>query len=173
MIQNIKIYPVGLGSKNAKIPFFKPPESNLGSGSFLAQFDSKNQPSEQLQIVLGDEALSNVASVNLIKIDVEGYEKEVLEGLKRTLAKYRPVVGCELIINPAESFGFKSKEELQKAFPENYRIVSFDMTNFDLYTGFYQLVELDQELRFDRAAFYEIVAYPAEKEGQIPRRGPR
>ena len=55
-IKNIVIHPVGLGNKNEKIPFFKPPEFNLGTGSFEGRFYSANTPFEELEIVIGDEA---------------------------------------------------------------------------------------------------------------------
>jgi hypothetical protein len=37
----------------------------------------------------------NIPIVDLIKIDVEGFELSVLEGLRRTTEKYRPVVSFE------------------------------------------------------------------------------
>src|SRR5262249_15489554 len=33
-IQNIVIHPVGLGNENSDLPFYKPPDYNLGTGSF-------------------------------------------------------------------------------------------------------------------------------------------
>ena len=172
-IENIKIYPVGLGSKAAKIPFYKPPETALGGGSFVEDFHSFNKKGEELEIMTGDEALKKVGAVRLIKIDVEGYEKEVLLGLKETLARHRPVILFELGVKSKESFGFKSKQDIQDVLPENYRIVSFDMMNFDLYKGFYRLVEFDRQVRFDKPLFFEIVAYPMERETEIPRSNPQ
>lgn len=39
---------------------------------------------------------------NVVKVDVEGVELEVLDGLRRTLAHHRPVVVCELDAPTAE-----------------------------------------------------------------------
>ena len=51
----------------------------------------------KLEIVEGDLYISklNLKRVDLIKIDVEGFEKYVLLGLKDTLEKYRPFVVME------------------------------------------------------------------------------
>jgi FkbM family methyltransferase len=46
----------------------------------------------------GDEFLAalGIGPVRFIKIDVEGLEQEVLDGLKRTIAEHRPVIACEI-----------------------------------------------------------------------------
>ncbi len=169
-IKNIVIHPVGLRNKNEKIPFFKPPEFNLGTGSFEGRFYSANTPSEELEIVIGDEALekAGVDQVSLIKIDVEGYEKPVLQGLARTLRLYRPIVVVEVTIKPEESFGFKSKEDLRSVFPEDYDLLVFGTSIYSREI-FYQLTEIGPQHRFDLPTSHEVVAYPAERKDRIPR----
>jgi len=174
-IPNIVIHPVGLGSERATKTFYKPPETNLGSGSFIEGYNQENTKSEKLEIAVGDEELEKAAveRVDLVKIDVEGYEKFVLQGLVRTLSTRRPVVAFEVSVDPQNPDFFKSIEDIRKVFPENYEFLAFDMKNFDPYTGLYQLVELAPDLRFDIPGYYEFVAYPIEKRNQIPRRNLR
>lgn len=45
----------------------------------------------------GDDFLNTLSidKVNFIKIDVEGYEYEVMKGLKSTITKYRPIINFE------------------------------------------------------------------------------
>ena len=51
-LENIEIHPVGLGAEPAELPFFEPPESNLGIGSFVDGFAVANRPSQlRMQIV--------------------------------------------------------------------------------------------------------------------------
>ena len=53
-------------------------------------------------------------SIDLIKIDVEGYEHEVLKGAKNTIAKYHPVLFVEIdennLIQQNSSAGILIKE---------------------------------------------------------------
>ena len=53
----------------------------------------------------GDEffALLDIDNICAMKIDVEGFELEVLQGVKDTLVKYRPFVFCEIWPLPEKS----------------------------------------------------------------------
>ena len=172
-LQNIKIYPLGLGNKNEKLPFFKPPELNQGAGSFIEGFYPGNTNYKELEIVVGDEVLekAGLRRVDLIKIDVEGYEKPVLQGLVRTLTTSRSIVDFELTVNPAAPLNFRRREEIFSVFPKDYKFLVF--SDGDPYTGFYELRDMDPAIDFDSAAQYNVVAYPAEKEHQVPRRSSR
>jgi hypothetical protein len=68
-IKNIVVHPVGLGDQNAKKPFYKPVEKNLGAGSFVEGFTSDNSYDGELEIGIGNEALeqAGVKSAALIK----------------------------------------------------------------------------------------------------------
>ena len=57
--------------------------------------------------------------IDLIKIDVEGFEYQVLSGAKKTLAKYNPVIIIESFANKFEqvnsllnSYGYKMIKDL-------------------------------------------------------------
>lgn len=173
-VKNIVIHPVGLGNENKKLPFYEPPEANLGQGSFLKEFSAQNTSHQKLEIVVGDDILESInviSSVNLVKLDVEGYEKSVLQGLARTLMTNRPIVVFEIHVSPKSSFGFENESEVRRAFPKDYEFLAFDQF-CDAYTGFYQLTEFGSEVRFDLPSRYRLVAFPAEKRDQIPRRSP-
>ncbi|HJQ58339.1 MAG TPA: FkbM family methyltransferase [Vineibacter sp.] len=70
------------------------------SGGFVA--DRLRAPGghkiEQVRILRGDDFVVDnaIAKVDLIKIDVEGFERHVIAGLEATLARDRPVVVLEL-----------------------------------------------------------------------------
>lgn len=57
--------------------------------------------------------LAGFAPPGLVKIDVEGAELEVLEGMERTLAAHRPVLLCE--IDDAEADGLQRKQAAVQA----------------------------------------------------------
>ena len=160
-IDNVTVHPVGLGSESARLPF---DDREL---SFSPATSNKARPTRELEIVTGDVALKDagVAHVDLVKMDIEGFEKSALLGLADTLRRDRPVVVFELTINPERPGLFSSTAELRDAFPKAYEFLVF--SQWDFYTGFYELSDLANTARFDRASTYNAVAYPTEKKNQI------
>jgi FkbM family methyltransferase len=169
-LKNIVIHPYGLGNENSKQPFYDPPDNNLGMGSFVKEFGSPNPPGETLEIRIGDDVLekADVTSVDLIKMDIEGYEKLALRGLNRTLRKHRPIIEFELSANPQSPVSIKSNDELLSLFPENYEFLVFSERS-DLLTGAYVLEPINGVLRFDKVEQHDIVAFPTEKQKFITR----
>lgn len=169
-LKNVVIHPFGLGNENSKQPFYAPPENNLGMGSFVKEFGSPNPPEEALEIRIGDDVLekAGVTSVDVIKMDIEGYEKLALKGLDRTLRKHRPIVEFELSANPQSPFSIKSHAELLSLFPENYEFLAFSQRS-DPMTGAYILEPITGLLHFDQVEQHDLVAYPTEKKRFIKR----
>jgi FkbM family methyltransferase len=172
-INNIVIHPVGLGDQNSTKPFFKPDASNLGTGSFVEGFRSQNSAEGQLEIQIGDDALANagVKAVELIKMDIEGYEKLALKGLHKTLRRDRPIVEFELSIDPKSAVSIKSKAELAALFPNTYEFLVFTHDPSSRLTGSYVLEPIDNRIQFSAVMQYDIVAYPLEKKQHIRVRG--
>ena len=172
-IKNIVIHPVGLGDQNSRKPFFKPGPTNLGTGSFVEGFRSQYTAEGQLEIQIGDDALAKAAvePIALIKMDIEGYEKLALKGLRKTLRKDRPIVEFELSTDPKSSVSIKSKEELVALFPNDYEFLVFRNDRAHRLSGAYALEPLGNLIRFDLAMQRDIVAYPAEKKKYIALRG--
>lgn len=172
-ISNIMIHPVGLGNENITKPFHKPPEHNLGAGSFVEGFAPGNSFYGSLKIVVGDDVLAkaDVNSVALIKMDIEGYEKFALQGLARTLRVSRPIVVFELTYDPKSTVGFKGQEDMRRAFPKDYEFLQ--LLEADLYTGLYRLNEIDPGAHFEVGGRYNFVACPSELKSRIPRRSPQ
>ena len=134
-IGNVVTHAVGYADKPGTLPFFVPEDSNHGAGSFSA--DSLNTPGEtiQLPLVPGDDHLqkAGVKRIDLMKMDIQGYEKPALEGLRQTLTRDRPIVIMELIVLKKEKLGFFSEQELRGAYPPNYTFFRIGRT---LRTGF-------------------------------------
>ncbi|MBL6080129.1 FkbM family methyltransferase [Belnapia sp. T18] len=74
------------------------PEGNLG-GTWLAP----TQEEDALVLIRGDDALAH-RRVDFLKIDVEGMEMQVLAGLQRTIATWRPPLFIEIENRNAEAF---------------------------------------------------------------------
>jgi FkbM family methyltransferase len=121
-LTNITIHPVGLGDKDEVLPFFSPQGANLGTGSFVKEHSPDNVQSGQLQIRNADEYLSGLGlkKIDVMKIDVEGFEKSVLKGMTKTLAKYRPRVVMEF--SETTKTTLSSMDELLGLFPSGYKV---------------------------------------------------
>ena len=84
-LDNIEIHPVAVGAQDEQLDFYAPKGGNTGTGSFLATHEAENNELVgQLQVVNGDAYIESLglARIDAIKIDVEGFEKNVLLGLR-------------------------------------------------------------------------------------------
>jgi FkbM family methyltransferase len=112
---DIRVHPFGLGNVAGDFVFTVPDNENMATGHFAvaAPNESPPQNAPSLPIRRGDDV--EARSPALIKIDVEGFEGDVLRGLACTIAKARPIIVCE--------FSPRSKErdgDLRQLLPSGY-----------------------------------------------------
>lgn len=120
-LAHIHLHRVGLGERDEELDFFAPHGSNTGTGTFVASHETRNNhPVGRLRLVHGDDYLARLrlSTVDLIKIDVEGFELSVLRGLRATLARYRPMVMMEL--SDQARIGLPGPADLMALFPPSY-----------------------------------------------------
>lgn len=88
-----QVHRVGLGDTDGDLPFLPDREGNLGRGSFAVA----GGEGDVLPVREGDRYFreQGIRNVDLLKIDVEGFELQVLAGLKATIARDRPTVILE------------------------------------------------------------------------------
>lgn len=60
----------------------------------------------KVQVSTLDRMLSDAPRVDFIKIDVEGFERELLRGARETIERHRPVVYFELSIDCSKKLGY-------------------------------------------------------------------
>ena len=90
----IHIHRVGLGAENGELPFYPSVVGNQGTGSFAAQ---NGQAVRTLPVRNGDDylAAAKIFGISFIKIDVEGFELQVVAGLHKTINRDRPIIVLE------------------------------------------------------------------------------
>lgn len=95
-ILNISVYNYALGKEKESIPIWSS-ASNMGASSILY---SKNKKLEQyVKVIKLDDVYSviGIEKVDFMKIDVEGYEWNVLLGAEELIKKYKPKILVEFI----------------------------------------------------------------------------
>jgi FkbM family methyltransferase len=97
--KNVEVKRVGLGPKDAVLPFTPDVEGNDGHGSFAI----KGAVTIDLPVRNGDDFLSEIDQeissgrrpIGFIKCDVEGFEASVFAGLQKTLTNHSPIIVFE------------------------------------------------------------------------------
>ena len=119
-ITNISVHNVGLGNRTECLPYVAPQSVNMGTGYFVQ--DGGDDDGLKLQIVKGDEYFQDkgLENVSLVKIDVEGFEKNVLLGLQETIHRDKPCIIMEYSRRTRSSFS--DENELRSLLPPGYKI---------------------------------------------------
>lgn len=89
-----------LGAEEATLPFFLVDDYNSGMGT-LVQKDQYQRPlkkAAEVRVRVGATLLKElgVPRVDVVKMDVQGFELEVVRGLRETIERDRPVIWIEL-----------------------------------------------------------------------------
>lgn len=95
----VALHKVGLGDQDTALQFEVPVAENSGTGHFVLEADaSAGHSKRRLPIRGGDNYLAqhDVGPVDLIKIDIQGFEASALRGLRGTIASCRPILSVEI-----------------------------------------------------------------------------
>lgn len=106
---NIKVRTFGLGMEDAVLPFFAPTGDtslgNMGTGTFVPAETPNDAKQMELQIRNGDAVVKeeSIGRIDAIKIDVQGFETDVLIGLAKTIGEHFPVIWFEVSGSTADA----------------------------------------------------------------------
>lgn len=117
-VRNVRLIPVGLSDADQELPYFASTGANSGIGSFLEHGTDQYQATSTLPVRHGDTLFEQLTlpRMDLLKIDVEGFEPQVLRGLSERIARDHPIILTELMDSTRANFG--SPEGLRRCFPE-------------------------------------------------------
>ncbi len=177
-IGNITLHTVGLSDKAEELTFFAPSGRNQGIGSFdVGSISKGNTDAGKLSLVRGDDYFPahSIGPVALMKMDVEGFEKPALEGLRTTLQNDRPILVCE--ISYEGKLAFRSRDDFLGTLPPDYELFAFNTRHADgskakrrgsraRRSGAFELLPF---ANWRQSGQDNIIACPVEKTGLLPR----
>lgn len=122
--KNVKVFNCALGNKSTKKLFYIP-KYNDPEASFLKV--NKESKIIKVEIERGDKFLSD-KKIDFVKIDVEGFEYEVLMGLKNTIKKNNPF----FLIEIEKRHNSKYLDIFYFMKKKNYEIFYYDIRSLNL-----------------------------------------
>jgi FkbM family methyltransferase len=126
-IYNIRVYNFGLGNQNGKF-LIHSSDANIGASSLVTKSSNRNI-SQEVKIKKLDNIVSDlqIHKVDFMKIDVEGYEWEVLQGAEKLISIHKPKILIEftpvIYKEKDNSIGEKIYDFLKS---KNYIIIDVD-----------------------------------------------
>lgn len=155
---NLHICEVGLGKENASLPFLQDPGNNLGMSHFLQETDDPAAATSCLSIRIGDEMVEQLGihDIDYVKIDVEGLELDVLNGLRKTIEQHRPIVTFEF---HGQNQGLAAFDEIASFLPD-YRFFEPVYWLDDSYSFF---EKLKYRLQYGTAPVLKEILRPEER----------
>jgi FkbM family methyltransferase len=123
-ITNVSLLNFGLSDEDNELSYFEPSANQLnkGTGSFYQNYNEGLRYRGRILVRNGDSVINElqINRIDFIKIDVEGMEFLVINGLVKTLVRDRPIVVLEL--SKKNIIQINSENDLLSFFPNNYRI---------------------------------------------------
>jgi FkbM family methyltransferase len=126
-LTNVKVVPYALGETDEVLQYYPGGAANSGSGTFLPEEAGTYQEPIFVQVRNGDQLFAELAlpKIDLMKVDVEGFEALVFRGLTARIHEDRPPILSEMSDRSRVSFGTE----------ENFRTFFWDDAVFAEVTG--------------------------------------
>lgn len=144
-LKNITAYNMGIGNSTGTADLAVIDDRNRGMNR-ISSFVNEDSPFNPVEIIRLDDFVQQQVSgkIDIVKIDVEGYEMKVLEGAKVTIETHGPILFIELDdsnlkeqgSSAAELIAFLERRNYQTAHAETHESIvssmSFSLCHFDI-----------------------------------------
>lgn len=153
MQKRINVRAVALSNNEGSAPLYIPLQGHglvETSSSLNSQFKHQHSSEVEVSVSTLDAALLDENNVALIKVDVEGHEREVLEGGEALIARTRPYLAIEMLD--------RAEFDFFNAFILRHRYRAYRLR-------FHEAVA-ESSIRFDPEAWNHILL-PEERDGEF------
>lgn len=147
---NLFIYNNACGEINKKIPIYLNIKNMGGSSLIKNTYNSVKDLSEVIEVINPTNILNRETKINFIKIDVEGYELEVLKGLKDIIQKFKPKILLEYspYYYKIKNFGDDSQKILDFLFENNYSVFDVELDKMVYKTDYDEYINKTYQTNF-------------------------
>ncbi len=129
--KNISVFKLGLSHENKDFQLYEILPENLGATRILDKDDGISSKTTIHTIKVDDFVTeNNITKIDLIKIDVEGFELFVLMGASEVLKKWKPVLFIELIDSHQKIHHFGARQLVEYLISFGYRCYRADNNQF-------------------------------------------
>lgn len=135
-LNNVKCFHTAFGEKetNVEISLFEEEQSQLNSLKNVNTNLDSNAPKETISVTTIDLFLesNNIETLDLLKIDTEGYEIEVLKGAKKSLQTGKiNMMLCEVALSFANERNTQLSDLINYLKPYNFTLIGMYDTNIN------------------------------------------
>lgn len=145
--KNSRFYPVAISNENSMRTLYarKLGEKRASMHKFMRE-NEKLGYSFEMVTVQGDEFIRRLplSEISLIKIDVEGAEYEVIDGIRGVLKDYRPFVFCEVLNLNSDVGEFEERKRRIDAIINILHELGYDIVAFKTTGGVTVLSKADE-----------------------------
>jgi FkbM family methyltransferase len=121
--KNIVVENIGLGNENTTMKLYLVNDENRGMNRILTS--TVPYPFIEIPVRVLDDFIKEhpLKKIDLIKIDVEGFEMNILQGATSIIKQYRPILFIELDDNNLKAHGHSAKDLISFVKAFDYEII--------------------------------------------------
>jgi FkbM family methyltransferase len=131
-LTNVSLKRIAISDASGELKLSVPRHSGMGTLGSIPTDEAQAYPSSYIvEVQRGDDALSPEVPIQVMKIDVEGYECKALAGCANVIGRWRPLIISEVMPDHLRRAG--STPEMLFELMNDYGYISFGLTTHRRY----------------------------------------